>query len=121
MKRKAARLPKRAAFLVCVFLTQDAGGRSGDAGQNADSNGEARSCGVTPQLLVFPALGLLPRTDDPHGALVGSVIRQDEDGHGQAADEEDGVHGALSVEVSFLVEAYSDGLAFFPCFVGRLR
>lgn len=60
------------------------------------------AAGLTPQLLVFPELGLLPRTDDPHSAFVSSVIRQDEDGHGQAADEEDGVHGALSVEVGFL-------------------
>lgn len=50
-------------------------------------------------------LRLFPGPDDAHSALVGAVIREDEDGHGQAADEKDGVHGALSVEVGFLAEA----------------
>lgn len=57
------------------------------------------------QSVAFAELRLLPRADDAHSALVGAVIRQDEDGHGQAADEEDRVHGALSVEVGFLAEA----------------
>lgn len=61
-----------------------------------------RAAGVTPQLLVFPVLWLLPCADETDGAPVGPVIRQDEDGHGQTADKEDGVHGALSVEVGFL-------------------
>jgi hypothetical protein len=54
--------------------------------------------------VVFPVLGLLPCADETYGTLVGSVIRQDEDGNGQTADEENGVHGALSVEVDFLLE-----------------